>query len=79
MPVPFVWSMQQGARLQWVGEAQGWDQVVIEDADWPEGLVARYLRDGELFAGFAINAPRAIAAMRRELRASYQADVVAAE
>jgi 3-phenylpropionate/trans-cinnamate dioxygenase ferredoxin reductase component len=79
VPVPFVWSMQQGARLQWVGEAEGWDQVEIEDAGGPRGLVARYLREGELHAGFAIDAPRAIAAMRRELARLYRADVVTAE
>jgi 3-phenylpropionate/trans-cinnamate dioxygenase ferredoxin reductase subunit len=79
MPVPFVWSMQQGARLQWVGEAQGWDRVVVEDAGAPQRLVARYLRDGELCAGFAMNNPRAIAGMRRELMKLYRADAVAAE
>jgi 3-phenylpropionate/trans-cinnamate dioxygenase ferredoxin reductase subunit len=77
-PVPFVWSMQQGTRLQWVGEAQGWDRVEVEDPGAPEGLVARYTRDGELRAGFAIGAPRAIAAMRRELTELYRAGVVAA-
>jgi 3-phenylpropionate/trans-cinnamate dioxygenase ferredoxin reductase component len=79
VPVPFVWSMQYGARLQWVGEAEGWDQVVVENAGAPEGLVARYLRDGELCAGFAIDAPRAIAAMRRELTRAYRTEVVTAE
>src|SRR5207253_2446447 len=30
-PVPFVWSIQHGARLQWVGDSTGWDLVQISN------------------------------------------------
>lgn len=65
-PVPFVWSIQHGARLQWVGEGSGWDRFKVVDG--PPNLVVRYSRGGEFCAGFAIDNPRAIAAMRRELQ-----------
>jgi 3-phenylpropionate/trans-cinnamate dioxygenase ferredoxin reductase subunit len=67
VPVPFVWSMQHGARLQWVGESAGWERVEIEESGSVRGLVARYWRGGELCAAFAVDNPRAIGAMRRDL------------
>jgi NADPH-dependent 2,4-dienoyl-CoA reductase/sulfur reductase-like enzyme len=68
-PVPFVWSIQHGSRLQWVGEGTGWDSVEISRKEGSRGLVARYSRAGELCAGFAIDDPRGIATIRRELAA----------
>jgi 3-phenylpropionate/trans-cinnamate dioxygenase ferredoxin reductase subunit len=77
VPVPFVWSVQQGARLQWVGEAEAWDDVEIEHGDRPHALTARFMRAGQLCAGFAIDEPRAIAGLRRELtqRIKHQEEV----
>jgi 3-phenylpropionate/trans-cinnamate dioxygenase ferredoxin reductase subunit len=72
-PVPFVWSMQHGSRLQWVGDAAGWDDVELDDRGSPHGLTARYWRRGELCGAFAIDEPRAIATVRRELTHVYKA------
>lgn len=78
VPVPFVWSMQQGSRLQWVGEGSGWDRVELDETAALRSLLARYTRAGELCAAFAIDEPRGIAAARRELARLYRTDAVAA-
>jgi 3-phenylpropionate/trans-cinnamate dioxygenase ferredoxin reductase component len=70
VPVPFNWSIQHGHRLHWVGDTAGWDEVAVDDTGAPEGLVARFSRDDSFCAGFAIDSPRAVAAMRRELTAN---------
>lgn len=64
-PVPFVWSVQQGVRLQWVGDSAA-DRVEIEETETT--LVARHFRSGELCGGFAMNDARAVARIRRELQ-----------
>lgn len=65
VPVPFVWSVQHGTRLQWVGEPGPWHQVDIDDLESPAGVVARYYSGVRLRAVFAINAPRAVGMARR--------------
>jgi 3-phenylpropionate/trans-cinnamate dioxygenase ferredoxin reductase subunit len=74
VPVPFVWSVQHGSRLQWVGEPGPWHQVEIDDLEAPTGMVARYYSGASLRAVFAINAPRAVAMARRTFE---QEDVAA--
>lgn len=69
-PVPFVWSIQHRSRLQWVGESTGWDAVEVVHDKSSQSVLARYSRAGELCAAFAIDDPRAVATIRRELAAS---------
>jgi 3-phenylpropionate/trans-cinnamate dioxygenase ferredoxin reductase component len=64
-PIGFAWSIQHGIRLQWIGETADADRVAVEELE--SGLVARYWRAGALSGGFAVNAPRQVAQMRREL------------
>jgi 3-phenylpropionate/trans-cinnamate dioxygenase ferredoxin reductase subunit len=66
-PLSFVWSLQHGARLQWVSDGAEWNRVEIDDTGSSGGFVARYSRGDVFCAGFAIDNPRAIAGMRREL------------
>jgi NADPH-dependent 2,4-dienoyl-CoA reductase/sulfur reductase-like enzyme len=63
----YVWSDQLGVKLQLIGRSAPADAVEIEDLDAPGTFVARYRRAGRLIGAFAVGAPRAIAAARREL------------
>ena len=67
--LPFFWSDQFGRRLQAVGLPSGrCDAEIVGDDD---GLVARYRDDdGRLVGAVVINRPEALAAARRELRAT---------
>jgi 3-phenylpropionate/trans-cinnamate dioxygenase ferredoxin reductase subunit len=66
-PIPFVWSTQHGTRFHWVGQTGDAERVDVEDSE-SGGLVARWSRrDGELVGAFAIDDPRSIARLRREL------------
>jgi 3-phenylpropionate/trans-cinnamate dioxygenase ferredoxin reductase component len=65
---PYFWSDQFGLRLQHVGAAESWARVEVEQEG--ESFVARYLdREGCLLAGLAVNRPREVAALRREVAA----------
>jgi NADPH-dependent 2,4-dienoyl-CoA reductase/sulfur reductase-like enzyme len=65
---PYFWSDQFGLRLQFVGAAGGWSVVELDGDE--RAFVARYLRhDGGPAAALAVNRPRDVAALRRELAA----------
>ncbi|MEA2366091.1 MAG: 3-phenylpropionate/trans-cinnamate dioxygenase ferredoxin reductase component [Thermoleophilaceae bacterium] len=69
-PIPFVWSLQHGRRLQWVGETADADRVEVEDLE--SGPAARYWRGDRLCGGFAVDAPRFVGGLRRELELELQ-------
>lgn len=63
---PYFWSDQFGLRLQLVGDPQGASHIEIDGAD--DDFVARYRdRDERLLAALAVNRPRDIGPLRREL------------
>jgi NADPH-dependent 2,4-dienoyl-CoA reductase/sulfur reductase-like enzyme len=63
-PVPYFWSDQYGAKLQFAGRARPDDDLVEVD-DGPAGFVAVFGRQGRLSGVFGINAPRRVALGRR--------------
>jgi NADPH-dependent 2,4-dienoyl-CoA reductase/sulfur reductase-like enzyme len=65
-PVHFAWSIQHRVRLQWVGATTSADRVDIEEIGG-SGFMARYWRANALRGAFAIDAPRALARVRRLL------------
>jgi NADPH-dependent 2,4-dienoyl-CoA reductase/sulfur reductase-like enzyme len=64
--VPYFWSDQFGARLQHVGHA---DEVARVEIEGDTGSFTAHYRDeeGRFLAALAVNRPRDIAGMRREL------------
>jgi 3-phenylpropionate/trans-cinnamate dioxygenase ferredoxin reductase component len=67
-PVPYFWSDQYGARLQFAGHRLPDDAVEILEGDIDSRrFVAGYRRDGNLVAVFAMNQPKLFGKWRRQL------------
>jgi 3-phenylpropionate/trans-cinnamate dioxygenase ferredoxin reductase subunit len=56
--VPWFWSDQYDLKLQIAGMSQGYDQVVIRGSLEDRSFACLYLRDRELIAVDAVNAPK---------------------
>jgi len=57
-PVPYFWSDQYDAKMQYVGHASGQDEVdVVEGSVADRRFVAAYGREGRLVAALAVNWP----------------------
>ena len=72
-PVPYFWSDQYGARIQFVGRRFDTDTVriaegkVTDGAPDEEGFLALYERDGRTTAVLSVDRPRPFMRARREL------------
>lgn len=65
-PVPYFWSDQHGAKIQFVGDARRWDEVVVVDgAVDEERFVVAYGRDGRLTAAMGMRRPAKIMALQK--------------
>ncbi len=65
--LPTFWSDQHGSRIRFVGHAGGADECRIEaDADDPS-FHATYLCEGRPVAAIAVDRPRELARIRREI------------
>ncbi|MGH2459024.1 MAG: NAD(P)/FAD-dependent oxidoreductase, partial [Chloroflexota bacterium] len=67
-PVPYFWSDQYDLTLQYVGHANGQDEVVFRGAPDPRQLLAFYLREGRLRAAIGVNRLKDVNAVRRLMR-----------
>lgn len=56
--VPWFWSDQYDLKLQIAGLSQGYDDVVLRGSSSEGSFSCLYLRDGQLIAIDAVNAPR---------------------
>ncbi|MDG9694511.1 NAD(P)/FAD-dependent oxidoreductase [Streptomyces mutabilis] len=71
--VPYFWSDQYGARIQFAGRRLAGDTVRVAEggltdgAPDGDGLLARYERDGRTTAVLAVDRPRPFMRVRREL------------
>ena len=71
--VPYFWSDQYGARIQFAGRRGDGDTVRIAEGELSDGapaeggFLARYERDGRTTAVFAVDRPRPFMRARREL------------
>ena len=69
--VPYFWSDQYGARLQFAGQRRAGDTVEATEGDLDSRrFVAVYRRSGRPVAVLAMNQPKPFARWRRELAAS---------
>ena len=65
-PVPYFWSDQHGAKLQFVGDATGWDDMTLIDGSVEEDkFVVAYGRAGKLTAALGMRRPAKVMAMQR--------------
>ncbi len=56
--VPWFWSDQYDLKLQIAGVSQGYDEVVVRGDPQAQAFSCLYLKEGELIAVDAVNAPR---------------------
>ena len=49
-PVPFFWSQHYDVSINYVGHAEGWDQIVVEGAIKGRDCVIRFKRNGRVLA-----------------------------
>jgi len=69
-PVPYFWSDQYDAKIQFLGRCRPSDEVRIVDGSIEERrFVALFGRDGRLFGALAFNRPRLLMAYRKLLAA----------
>ena len=64
---PSFWTDQYGLRIQLVGDARDADEVRIDGDPESRDFTALMVRDGKPVAGMAVNRPRAIPTLRREI------------
>jgi 3-phenylpropionate/trans-cinnamate dioxygenase ferredoxin reductase subunit len=63
--VPWFWSDQYDLKLQIVGLAAGYDEVVLRGAPASRSFAAFYLRGGQLIAVDAVNSPKEFIAAKK--------------
>jgi NADPH-dependent 2,4-dienoyl-CoA reductase/sulfur reductase-like enzyme len=69
-PVPYFWSDQYDAKIQFLGRCSPTDEVRVVDGSVEERrFVALFGRDGRLFGALAFNRPRLLMAYRKLLAA----------
>jgi 3-phenylpropionate/trans-cinnamate dioxygenase ferredoxin reductase subunit len=70
-PLPYFWSDQYGARIQFAGSRQPGDEVRIVEGDPADrSFLAVYERAGQAVAVLGMNQPRLFTRWRRQLRAA---------
>jgi 3-phenylpropionate/trans-cinnamate dioxygenase ferredoxin reductase component len=73
-PLPYFWSDQYGARIQFAGHRHADDEVRIVEGDPDDrSFLAVYERAGEPVAVLGMNQPRLFTRWRRQLRAAVPA------
>jgi NADPH-dependent 2,4-dienoyl-CoA reductase/sulfur reductase-like enzyme len=79
-PVPYFWSDQYDAKIQFLGRCCPTDEVRIVDGSIEERrFVALFGRDGRLFGALAFNRPRLLMAYRKLLSAKTSFDDAVAQ
>jgi 3-phenylpropionate/trans-cinnamate dioxygenase ferredoxin reductase subunit len=70
--LPSFWTDQFGHRIQLVGNAAVGDEVEISGDTAAPAFTATVRREGELVAAMAVNEPRAIPSLRRQIEGSVE-------
>ncbi len=69
--LPSFWSDQYGLRIQYVGHAERSNGLVIEGNPDARDFAAIFARDGAPVAALAVDRPRTIARMRKQIDEAY--------
>src|SRR5688572_1155500 len=78
--VPYFWSDQYDRRIQFIGGARPYDEIVIVDGSLADRrLTALYRRGNRLVACLALNQPRALIKYRKLLAADASWDAALSE
>ncbi len=74
--VPYFWSDQYGQKIQMVGWYPGHDRVEIQEAGNEKGPMVKFYHNDALVAAAAVNSPRAIMLMRRQIEKEMSSQVL---
>jgi len=77
--LPSFWSDQYGLRIQYVGHAEGADEVRVCGDPAARDFHVLYQRAGTPVAALTVDRPRELAAMRRLIESGHAADASATE
>ncbi len=78
-PVPYFWSDQYNLRLQYVGHAVTWDQLLFRGTPGGDSWIAFYLQAGHIAAALAVNRVRDLVPLKKLVGMSVTPDVLADE
>lgn len=69
--VPFFWTNQQGKRINYVGHAEGWDEIIYDgDPAKDESFLAFYVQHNEVKAAAGLKRDQEIATIRELMQDS---------
>ena len=77
--LPSFWSDQYGLRIQYVGHAEGADEVRVSGEPGDRDFHVLYQRAGRPVAALTVERPRELAAMRRLIESGAPADALATD
>jgi NADPH-dependent 2,4-dienoyl-CoA reductase/sulfur reductase-like enzyme/nitrite reductase/ring-hydroxylating ferredoxin subunit len=66
--VPFFWTTQFGATLNYVGHAKDWVKIIVEGSIERQEFLAFYVKDGRILAVAGMNRDREVAEFEERLR-----------
>jgi NADPH-dependent 2,4-dienoyl-CoA reductase/sulfur reductase-like enzyme/nitrite reductase/ring-hydroxylating ferredoxin subunit len=66
--VPFFWTTQFGATLNYIGHAKDWDKIIVEGNIERQEFLAFYVKDGQITAVAGMNRDREMAEFEEKLR-----------
>ena len=61
--VPYFWTNHFGTRFDYVGHADKWDEIILQEGDEPPTFIAFYIADGQIKAAAACHRDNEIAAL----------------
>lgn len=66
--VPFFWTNHFGTRFDYIGHADEWDEVILQEGKESPAFLAFYIKQGRVVAASACRHDREIAALHELLR-----------
>lgn len=66
--VPYFWTRHFDDSFEYVGHAEGWDDLILQPGDQPPAFMAFYIKDGRILAAAACQRDKEIAALHELMR-----------
>src|SRR5262249_11135341 len=66
--VPFFWTTQFDATLNYVGHTRGWDEIIVQGNVAEQDFLAFYVKDGRVTAVAGMNRDRQLAHIEEMIR-----------
>ncbi len=66
--VPFFWTNHFGTRFDYLGHAEDWDEIILQEGEELPAFLAFYVKDGRVVAASACGYDRDMAALHELMR-----------